>query len=371
MRNIPRFLPAVLALIFFGAPSTHAQGVRIGPQAVTAQGTIGAATNAVVLPAAPHVTICVHPANGIPCTNYAATFTDVTTSTACGQTTQLVLDGTTNCVANPDSQNNWGAWVKPGQYDVTISLPGGVNLGPYFVTASLPVNPNVQIVSTVPTGTAPFSIASTTVVPNLNAQLHNGLTAPGSAIVGVSDTQTLTSKTLMAPVVTSPSTTGTDSGAETLGNKTLTSASTGNSVSILNAQKDAAAIVGTGAALTVYTYTIPANTVANLKGFRLTTSFSHTTGNGTVNYLISLNGQTLWSLSISTTNFGTVGLVVLNSGSTTGDCALTTQWQSGGVVLSPTVSGLSWSSNQVLTVTFSAAATEQVTPIMWLVEQIQ
>jgi len=52
-----------------------------------------------------------------------------------------------------------------------------------------------QIVSTVATGTAPFSIASTTVVPNLNAQLHNGKTAPSGNIVGDTDTQTLTNKT--------------------------------------------------------------------------------------------------------------------------------------------------------------------------------
>ena len=53
-----------------------------------------------------------------------------------------------------------------------------------------------QITSTLATGTAPFSIASTTVVPNLNAQLHGGLAAPASAILGLTDTQSPTNKTI-------------------------------------------------------------------------------------------------------------------------------------------------------------------------------
>jgi len=52
-----------------------------------------------------------------------------------------------------------------------------------------------QITSTVATGTAPMSIASTTVVQNLNAQLHGGLAAPASAILGLTDTQSPTNKT--------------------------------------------------------------------------------------------------------------------------------------------------------------------------------
>ena len=49
--------------------------------------------------------------------------------------------------------------------------------------------------STVTTGTAPFVISSSTVIPNLDAQFLNGFSAPSSAIVGISDTQTLTNKT--------------------------------------------------------------------------------------------------------------------------------------------------------------------------------
>jgi hypothetical protein len=60
-----------------------------------------------------------------------------------------------------------------------------------------------EITSTVSTRTAPLSVASTTQVSNFNAQFHGGFSAPASAIVGISDTQTLTSKTLTAPTITS------------------------------------------------------------------------------------------------------------------------------------------------------------------------
>ncbi len=53
-----------------------------------------------------------------------------------------------------------------------------------------------QITSEVTTGTAPFVVASTTKVTNLNADTLDGQTAPSGTIVGTSDTQTLTNKTL-------------------------------------------------------------------------------------------------------------------------------------------------------------------------------
>ena len=71
-------------------------------------------------------------------------------------------------------------------------LPGQAqnwNMGPYTLTAA-------QFLSTVNTGTAPMTIASTTMVSNLNVQYHAGLSAPSSNIVGISDTQTLSNKTL-------------------------------------------------------------------------------------------------------------------------------------------------------------------------------
>lgn len=53
-----------------------------------------------------------------------------------------------------------------------------------------------RLISTIATGTAPFQITSTTVTPNLNADLLDGQHAPTGTIVGTSDTQTLTNKTI-------------------------------------------------------------------------------------------------------------------------------------------------------------------------------
>jgi len=61
-----------------------------------------------------------------------------------------------------------------------------------------------QITSTVTTGTAPFVVASTTGVTNLNADLLDGQHAPNGDIVGTTDTQTLTNKTLTSPIMTTP-----------------------------------------------------------------------------------------------------------------------------------------------------------------------
>lgn len=66
------------------------------------------------------------------------------------------------------------------------------------------VSASSQITSTIATGTAPFSVASTTVNTNLNADMLDGKHAPAGNIVGTSDTQTLTNKTLTSAVLTTP-----------------------------------------------------------------------------------------------------------------------------------------------------------------------
>lgn len=135
------------------------------------------------------ISVCAQGSPGIPCT-------------------PVVASGVSN------GQGIFAVTVPIGTYTVTVFRLGVVATSSTVVVApsNITVANNVtysgtvvfsgnvtftnQITSTLPTGTAPFSIASTTVVPNLNAQLHNGLTAPASAIVGISDSQILTNKTM-------------------------------------------------------------------------------------------------------------------------------------------------------------------------------
>ncbi len=91
--------------------------------------------------------------------------------------------------------------------DVDIfRLPGNVGIGTSVISQKLTVLGNVsagQFISTVTTGTAPLTVTSTTQVSNLNASLIAGKSAPTGDIVGTTDGQVLTNKTLTSPVISS------------------------------------------------------------------------------------------------------------------------------------------------------------------------
>jgi hypothetical protein len=85
-------------------------------------------------------------------------------------------------------------------------LPGNIGIGTSVFTEKLTVLGNVsagQFISTVTSGTAPLTVTSTTQVVNLNASLLAGKTPPAGDLVGTTDTQILTNKTLTSPVISS------------------------------------------------------------------------------------------------------------------------------------------------------------------------
>lgn len=140
-------------LLFACSAVSNAQGFRVGPSTVssslvtagpisTAQGTLA---------------VCAHPANAVPCTNKVNTYTDVTLATPCSTATQVVLDGTSTCVATSDAKGNYGFYIGAGTFDYTITVSTGQSFGPYVVSLGVPTG--MSITPSTISGVA-FSIAS-------------------------------------------------------------------------------------------------------------------------------------------------------------------------------------------------------------------
>jgi hypothetical protein len=85
-------------------------------------------------------------------------------------------------------------------------LNGNVGIGTSVISQKLTIIGNVsagQFISTVTSGTAPLVVSSTTQISNLNASLLAGKSPPSGDIVGTTDSQTLTNKTLTSPIISS------------------------------------------------------------------------------------------------------------------------------------------------------------------------
>ena len=83
-------------------------------------------------------------------------------------------------------------------------LEGNVGIGTSTLPQKLTVVGNVsagQFISTVTSGTSPLVVLSDTQVTNLNASFLRGKLPPTGDIVGTTDTQTLTNKTLTSPTI--------------------------------------------------------------------------------------------------------------------------------------------------------------------------
>jgi hypothetical protein len=104
---------------------------------------------------------------------------------------------------------------------INLLIPGGsIKIGTNISTIPMTISNSGNLVTTgtitgsivyanrlssnIATGTAPFLITSTTLVPNLNADMVDGFHAPASGIVGLTETQTLSNKTIGSASVRSP-----------------------------------------------------------------------------------------------------------------------------------------------------------------------
>ena len=131
-------------------------------------------------------------------------------------------------------------------------------------------------------------------------------------------------------------------------------------------------ITGNSGVETVYTYTLPANTVANLKAFRINLSYQHA-GSASVAYATSFNGINMQTWS-STAAQGLEHLTLINTGSAS--CAIEGFALSNAPAVAAAgagnvANGLSWASSQVVNFTFNVANTDTVTGMQFVVELLQ
>jgi hypothetical protein len=90
-----------------------------------------------IAPNLPVLAVCNHPANQVPCTNYATTYTSG--GVACPNGAQDTPDPQPSaCQGTGDAQGNIGFFAPAGEYDYTVCIQNSVScFGPYTITLAL------------------------------------------------------------------------------------------------------------------------------------------------------------------------------------------------------------------------------------------
>ena len=133
MKKSIRYYLVTLALLCTLASAQSVVRWDVGyPGAPAVSTSSGSGTPYYSLPN-PGFALCAYPANAVPCTNYATTYTDITGLTACSTSTQIVLQNSSSCQATGDNYGNLGVYTLSGTYQYTLTV-ADVSYGPYTIT---------------------------------------------------------------------------------------------------------------------------------------------------------------------------------------------------------------------------------------------
>lgn len=162
----------------------------------------------------------------------------------------------------------------------------------------------------------------------------------------------------------------------TLQNKTLNGANSGNAVTLLNVQYIQGNLTGNATDQNLFSYTLPANTLQAGKGLRLTLAALHASGTASVSYKIKFGATTINSASTATAGSDVIlsALVFNNSGVQNAQTAIGQPAFIGNTFLGGSGASLpaeNTANAVTITGTFNVAATDQVRPTLFIVELIQ
>jgi hypothetical protein len=181
-----------VALIFC-ACFAHSQGLRWD---LGAPGSAGAATTQGTglpyLVGVPNVTLdwCNYPADGVPCTNFATTYTSLALTTPCATNAQVFLQNGLACQATGDVLGNLGVFTAPN------AACGGLTCYAYTLTANgVSSGPYLWVAGGTSTVTTPVPFSSTPLFPVTAQNQLFLITLTGNAVA-----QPLTFASVTAPV---------------------------------------------------------------------------------------------------------------------------------------------------------------------------
>lgn len=161
--------------------------------------------------------------------------------------------------------------------------------------------------------------------------------------------------------------------SDTLTNKTFQGTGSGNAVTLLNSQDTLSPVTGNGTDLTLYTFTIPANTVQAGKGVRLTTT---TTSNNAVavTYKVVLGATTIFNqANNSGVENDRITIEIFNNSGVQNAQVTTGVIFGGGSITGNVVntSAENFANALALKVTANEANPNTATPKKWILELIQ